>query len=460
MGKKYRIERDSLGEIKILEENLWGVTTERALKFFNISKEKFPKEMIRAYGIIKKSCALANFKLNMLGNYEKELIVKICNEIIKGKFDKEFPLNIWISGSGTQFNMNFNEVISNYASVLEGYPKGSKIPLHPNDHVNCSQSTNDTFPSAMSIAFYIKAKEELLPELLELQLILEKKAVEFFPIKKIGRTHMQDAVPMQLGEEFLNYSILIKENIFRIEKALEELLYLPIGGTAVGNGINAPKNFSDYVIKEIIGQTGYFFKESINKFAYQGSHDNFLNFSGTLKTLSNSVYKIANDIRLLSSGPRSGLNELVLPENEPGSSIMPGKINPTQCEILSMIALQVIGNDFVVTLGGSGGFLELNVYKPLIMRNTLESIELLKEGCKSFRKYLLKNIKPNLISLEENLKNSLMIGTYFVKYIGYDKVSKLILYAQRENISLEEANNRLKLIEKELFNSILYEVIL
>ncbi|MCJ8343679.1 MAG: lyase family protein, partial [Cetobacterium sp.] len=234
MGKKYRIERDSLGEIKILEENLWGVTTERALKFFNISKEKFPKEMIRAYGIIKKSCALANFKLNMLGNYEKELIVKICNEIIKGKFDKEFPLNIWISGSGTQFNMNFNEVISNYASVLEGYPKGSKIPLHPNDHVNCSQSTNDTFPSAMSIAFYIKAKEELLPELLELQLILEKKAVEFFPIKKIGRTHMQDAVPMQLGEEFLNYSILIKENIFRIEKALEELLYLPIGGTAIG----------------------------------------------------------------------------------------------------------------------------------------------------------------------------------------------------------------------------------
>ena len=388
-----RVEHDSLGAVNVEADKLWGAQTQRSLEHFSIGEDLIPREMIPAYAIVKKAAALVNFKAGRLPAEQKDLIVRVCDEILAGQHLDQFPLHVWMTGSGTQFNMNVNEVISNRASQIAGEPLGSKKPVHPNDAVNMSQSSNDSFPTVMNVAAALGTKQKLLPAVKALRDALDAKARAWDEIVKIGRTHMQDATPLTLGQEFSGYVGMLDDDIGRLEAALNGVYRLALGGTAVGTGINAEPGFDRQVAVEIANLTGLPFVTAPNKFTVQGAHDDLVYLSATLKTLAVSLYKIANDIRLLSCGPRAGFAELKLPENEPGSSIMPGKVNPTQAEALAMIAVQVMANDTAVAFGGAGGYLEMNVYKPLIIYNVAKSVRIMTDGCVNFRKYLVEGTR-------------------------------------------------------------------
>lgn len=427
-----RVETDSTGQIEVDNDKYWGAQTQRSIEHFSIGSDLMPIEVIKALAIIKKAAAITNHQLGILARTKKEIIIKVADEIIAGELDEHFPLRVLMTGSGTQSNMNVNEVISNRAIELLGGKKGSKNPIHPNDDVNMSQSSNDTFPSAMYIATALEINNRLLPALEYMQQQLADKAKQWDDIVKIGRTHMQDAVPLTLGQEFSGYAALLENNIQRIKDTLKYVYQLALGGTAVGTGLNAPDGFAEITAKYIATITSLAFVSATNKFEVQGSHDALVAVMGQLKTLANSLFKIANDIRLLSCGPRAGFHELLIPENEPGSSIMPGKVNPTQCEAMAMVAAQVIGYDVAVGIGGSAGYLEMNVYKPLIIFNIIQSIKIISDSCVNFTKYLLEGMKPNHDKIEFYLKNSLMLVTALSPVIGYDKAAKLAHYAEQK----------------------------
>src|ERR1700752_530566 len=397
-----RKETDSLGEVDVPSDKLWGAQTQRSLEHFSIGHDLIPREMIAAY---------ANHAGGRLDDKRYRLIVKACDEILAGQHQDMFPLHVWMTGSGTQFNMNVNEVISNRCCQLAGTALGSKTPVHPNDHVNMSQSSNDSFPTAMNIAAAVSVKERLLPAVKALRDAIAAKSKEWQDVVKIGRTHMQDATPITLGEEWSGYVGMLSDNLDRIEDALKGVYQLALGGTAVGTGINAAPGFGEAAAAEIVKLTNLPFVSASNKYTVQGAHDALVQLSGTLRTLAVCLYKIANDIRLMSCGPRAGLAELIIPANEPGSSIMPGKVNPTQAEALTMIAVQVMANDVAVGFGGSGGYLEMNVYKPLIIFNITHSITIMTDGCTNFRKFLVEGTKPNLKKIKEYVDNSLMLVT-------------------------------------------------
>ena len=453
MNKK-RIEIDTLGPKKIDSKKLWGAQTQRSIENFKIGNEIMPKEIIQALGYQKKSSALANLELKQINSQIGNAIIKACNQIINLNLIEEFPLSIWQSGSGTQTNMNANEVISNYSIKLLKGKIGSKDPVHPNDHVNLSQSSNDVFPTVMHIACSITTKNKLIPNLKNLIKILDRKVKNFNKIIKVGRTHTQDATPITLGQEFSGYQTQIYNNYNRILDSLKELSFVAQGGTAVGTGLNAPKNFDKIFCKYLTKLTKYKFFPSRNKFESNSTHDSLVHFSSSLNTLAISLLKICNDLRLLSSGPRSGLGELKLPENEPGSSIMPGKVNPTQIEALSMVCINVMGNHTSVSFAGSQGQLQLNTYKPVIVFNILQSINLLSDAITSFNKNCLIGIEPNKQRIDKNLKNSLMLVTSLNKHIGYDKAAKIAKKAYKDNISLKEAAIKLKIISSKNFDKI------
>lgn len=451
---QYRREVDSFGKINVPEERYWGAQTQRSLEYFSIGSEHMPMELIKAYAVVKKAAARANCDLGKLDKTKKDLIEAASDEVLSGRLDSEFPLYVWQTGSGTQTNMNVNEVIANRANVLAGNLKGSNSPVHPNNDVNMSQSSNDTFPSAMHIASYIAIQKRLLPVLKKVKESFETKSREFKGIIKIGRTHLQDAVPITLGQEFSGYASQLKNVFSNIEKATNELLQLPIGGTAVGTGLNAPKGFDTLAVKYICDFTKVNFITAENKFCYIASHDNFAFLSGALKTLACSLVKIANDIRLLSSGPRCGIGEILIPQNEPGSSIMPGKVNPTQCEALTMVCAQVMGNDAAIAFACSQGTLELNVYKPVIIYNILQSINLLSDSCENFNKFLVVGIKPDIAKIEYFLNSSLMLVTALNEVLGYDSAAKVAKYAYENNLSLKESCIKLNVITAEEFDKI------
>jgi len=410
--------------------------------------------MIAAYAVLKKAAANANHTGKRLNDQQHRLIVQVCDEILAGQHEDMFPLHVWMTGSGTQFNMNVNEVISNRCCQLAGMPLGSKTPVHPNDHVNMSQSSNDSFPSAMNIATAVGVKERLIPAVKALHDAVAAKADEWKDIVKIGRTHMQDATPLTLGEEWSGYTGMLGDNLGRIENALQGVYRLALGGTAVGTGINAAPGFGEAAAAEIARLTSLPFVSAPNKFAVQGAHDDLVALSGTLRTLAVSLYKIANDIRLMSCGPRAGFGELVIPENEPGSSIMPGKVNPTQAEALTMIAVQAMANDLAVGLGGAGGYLEMNVYKPLIIFNVNHSITILADGCTNFRKFLIEGTKPNHKKIEEYVQRSLMLVTALSPVIGYDRASKIAHYALDNDLTLKQAALKLGFVTEEEFDRV------
>ncbi|HJL58425.1 MAG: class II fumarate hydratase [Pelagibacteraceae bacterium] len=452
--KRKRIENDSLGPRKIDSKRLWGAQTQRSLENFKIGHEIMPKEVIVALGFQKKAAALANMKLGILSNKIGKAITKACDHIINLKFINEFPLKVWQTGSGTQTNMNANEVISNYAiKILKG-KIGSKNPVHPNDHVNLSQSSNDTFPTVMHIASNVLLEKKLILSLDSLIKELKNKSQQFNRIIKIGRTHTQDATPITLGQEFSGYLEQIKNNKNRLLNAKKELCFLAQGGTAVGTGINAPKNFDKVFCEYLSKLTKTKYLPAPNKFESIASHDSLVSLSAVLNTLSVSLLKISNDIRFLASGPRSGLGELQLPENEPGSSIMPGKINPTQIEALSMVCAKVMGNHTSISIAGSQGHFELNAFKPLIIYNIIQSINLLSDSIESFNKKCLKGIKANNKRISKNLNNSLMLVTALNNYIGYDNAAKIAKKAFKENISLRESANKLGILSKKEFDRI------
>lgn len=450
----FRIETDSLGDVKVPANKLWGAQTQRSLEYFSIGNDLFPTEMIMAYAIIKKACAIVNRRIGYLDDQQKNLIVQVCDEILAGQHLEQFPLYIWMTGSGTQFNMNVNEVISNRACQLAGVPLGTKNLIHVNDHVNQSQSSNDSFPTAMCISAALETKKSLIPAVQALRDALHIKVLDWHDIIKIGRTHLQDATPMTLAQEFSAYVTLLDDNINRLNESLKYVYQLALGGTAIGTGITAPPNFGQEVAEEIAQLTGLPFVTAPNKFAVQGSHDALVQLSGSFKTLANSLFKIANDIRLLSCGPRCGIAEIHLPENEPGSSIMPGKVNPTQCEALTMLSLQVIANDFAVTLGGCSGDLEMNAYKPLIIFNILKSIRLMHDGCVNFRLFLVDGMQPNRKQISFFLNRSLMLVTALNPIIGYDKASQIAHYALNNDLSLREATLKLGFVTAEDFDKI------
>ncbi|MGA2421370.1 MAG: class II fumarate hydratase, partial [Candidatus Acidiferrum sp.] len=406
-----RIEKDSLGEVAVPASKLWGAQTQRSLEHFSIGTDLIPREMITSYAILKKAAANANHAGGRLDDQRHKLIVQVCDEILAGQHQDMFPLHVWMTGSGTQFNMNVNEVISNRCCQLAGTPLGSKTPVHPNDHVNMSQSSNDSFPSAMYIAAATNVKQRLIPSVKSLHDAIGKKVEEWKDIVKIGRTHMQDATPLTLGQEWSGYEGVLADNLDRIEDALKGVYRLALGGTAVGTGINSAPGFGEAAAAEIAKLTSLPFVTAPNKFTAQGAHDALVQLSGTLRTLAVSLYKIANDIRLLSCGPRAGFAELNIPENEPGSSIMPGKVNPTQAEALTMISAQVMANDVAVGFGGAGGYLEMNVYKPLMIFNITHSITIMTDGSTNFRKFLVEGTRPNLKKINEYVERSLMLVT-------------------------------------------------
>jgi fumarate hydratase, class II len=449
-----RRETDSLGEVDVPAGKLWGAQTQRSLEHFNIGKDLMPREMIPAYATLKKAAAIANHGGNRLDDRRFKLIVKVCDEILGGQHHDMFPLHVWMTGSGTQFNMNVNEVISNRCCELAGTPLGSKAPVHPNDHVNMSQSSNDSFPSAMNIAAAVNVKRRLMPAVLALADAITAKAGEWKDIVKIGRTHMQDATPITLGEEWSGYAGMLNDDLDRIDVGLKGVYFLALGGTAVGTGINAAPGFGEAAAAEIAKLTGLPFASAPNKFAVQGAHDAMVQLSGALRTLAVSLYKIANDIRLMSCGPRAGFAELVIPANEPGSSIMPGKVNPTQAEALAMIAVQVIANDVAVGFGGAGGYLEMNVYKPLMIFNITHSITIMADGCTNFRKFLVEGTKPNLKKIHEYVERSLMLVTALSPVIGYDKASKIAHYALDNDLTLKEAALKLGFVTEEDFDRV------
>src|ERR1700723_86349 len=391
-----RKETDSLGDVNVPNSKLWGAQTQRSLEHFNIGKDLIPREMIAAYAILKKAAANANLAGKRLDQQRHKLIVQVGDEVLAGQHYDMFPLHVWMTGSGTQFNMNVNEVISNRCCQIAGTALGSKAPVHPNDHVNMAQSSNDTFPSAMNIAAAVNVKQRLIPAVRALHDAIAAKVDEWKDIVKIGRTHMQDATPLTLGQEWSGYEGVLADDLERIEDALKGISRLALGGTAVGTGVNWAPGFAEAAAAEIAKLTKLPFVTAANKFTVQGAHDAQVQLSGTLRTLAVSLYKIANDVRLMSCGPRAGFAELIIPENEPGSSIMPGKVNPTQAEALTMVAVQVMANDLAVGFGGAGGYLEMNVYKPLIIYNVAHSIEILSDGCSNFRRFLVEGTKPNL----------------------------------------------------------------
>jgi fumarate hydratase class II len=453
-GTVYRIETDSLGEVRVPADKLWGAQTQRSLEHFSIGTDLIPRELISAYAILKKAAALANHAGGRLSQDKKDLIVKVCEEILARQHQDMFPLHVWMTGSGTQFNMNVNEVIANRCSQLAGQPLGSKKPVHPNDDVNMSQSSNDSFPSAMYIAAGTGTVTSILPALRGLRDGLDAKAKAWADIVKIGRTHLQDATPLTLGQEFSGYVGMLDDDLERIESVMPGIYRLALGGTAVGTGINAAPGFDTAVSAQIASLTELPFVSAPNKFTVQGAHDALVHLSATLKTLAVSLYKIANDIRLLSCGPRAGLNELILPANEPGSSIMPGKVNPTQCEALAMIATQVMALDVAVAFGGAGGYLEMNVYKPLIIHNVMESIRILSDGMTNFRKYLVDGMEPNRNQIAAYVERSLMLVTALSPVIGYDVSSRVAHYALDHDLSLKEAALKLGVVSSEEFDRI------
>jgi len=449
-----RKETDSLGEVDVPSDKLWGAQTQRSLEHFSIGHDLIPREMITAYATLKKAAARANHAGGRLDDQRSEFIVKACDEILAGQHEDMFPLHVWMTGSGTQFNMNVNEVISNRCSQLAGTPVGSKAPVHPNDHVNMSQSSNDSFPTAMNIAAAVNVKERLLPAVEALRDAIAAKSKEWQDVVKIGRTHMQDATPITLGEEWSGYVGMLSDNLERIEDALKGVYQLALGGTAVGTGINAAPGFGEAAAVEIAKLTNLPFLSAPNKFTVQGAHDAQVQLSGTLRTLAVSLYKIANDIRLMSCGPRAGFAELIIPANEPGSSIMPGKVNPTQAEALTMIAVQVIANDVAVGFGGAGGYLEMNVYKPLIIFNIAHSVTIMTDGCTNFRKFLVEGTKPNLKKIKEYVDRSLMLVTALSPVIGYDKASKIAHYALDNDLTLKQAALKLGFVTEDEFERV------
>ena len=449
-----RKETDSLGEVDVPADKLWGAQTQRSLEHFSIGKDLIPREMITAYAILKKAAANANLAGKRLDQKRRDLIVQVCDEILGGQHHDMFRLHVWMTGSGTQFNMNVNEVISNRCCQIAGTPLGSKTPVHPNDHVNMAQSSNDSFPSAMNIAAVVNVKQTLIPAVKRLHDAIASKAHEWDAIVKIGRTHMQDATPLTLGQEWSGYEGVLADDLDRIEDALKGVYRLALGGTAVGTGINSAPGFAEAVAAEIAKLTGLPFVTAPNKFAVQGAHDAQVQLSGTLRTLAVSLYKIANDIRLMSCGPRAGFAELNIPENEPGSSIMPGKVNPTQAEALTMVAVQVMANDVAVAFGGAGGYLEMNVYKPLIIYNVTHSIALLTDSCTNFRKFLVEGTKPNLKKINQYVEESLMLVTALSPVIGYDKASKIAHYAMDNDLTLKAAALKLGFVTEAEFDRV------
>src|SRR5579862_7794393 len=449
-----RKETDGLGEVDVPADKLWGAQTQRSLEHFSIGTDLMPREMINAYAILKKAAAIVNHAEKRLDEQRCDLIAQVCDEILAGRHHDMFPLHVWMTGSGTQFNMNVNEVISNRCCQLAGTPLGSKTPVHPNDHVNMSQSSNDSFPSAMYVAAAVSTKQRLIPAVSALHDAISTKAAAWDDIVKIGRTHMQDATPLTLGQEWSGYAGMLADNLERIEDALHGVYRLALGGTAVGTGINSAPGFAEAAAAEIAKLTNLPFISAPNKFTVQGAHDALVQLSGTLRTLAVSLYKIANDIRLMSCGPRAGFAELSIPENEPGSSIMPGKVNPTQCEALTMVAVQVMANDVAVGFGGAGGYLEMNVYKPLIISNITQSITLMTDGSTNFRKFLIEGTKPNLKKIKEDVERSLMLVTALAPVIGYDKASKIAHYANDNELTLKAAALKLGFVTEAEFDSV------
>ena len=449
-----RQETDSLGVVEVCADKLWGAQTQRSLEHFSIGTDLIPREMITAYATLKKAAAIANHDGKRLDDQRFKLIVQVCDEILAGEHRDMFPLHVWMTGSGTQFNMNVNEVISNRCCQLADTLLGSHAPVHPNDHVNMAQSSNDTFPSAMCIAAAVNVRQRLIPAVTALRDAIAAKSQEWDDIIKIGRTHMQDATPLTLGQEWSGYAGMLSDNLERIEMALVGLYRLALGGTAVGTGINSAPGFAEAAAAQIAELTGQPFVTAPNKFTVQGAHDAQVHLSGTLRTLAVSLYKIANDIRLMSSGPRAGIAELIIPENEPGSSIMPGKVNPTQCEALAMIAVQVMADDVAVGFGGAGGYLEMNVYKPMIIFNITHSITLLTDGCVNFRKFLVEGTKPNLKRIAENVERSLMLVTALSPVIGYDKASKIAHFAIANDLTLKAAALKLGFVPEAEFDRV------
>ena len=435
----FRKEKDSMGVLEVPEDRYYGAQTQRSLNNFKIGGERFQRELIRAYGILKKAAASVNEKAGKLDSKLAGVIREAADEVIEGNLDDHFPLVVWQTGSGTQSNMNFNEVIANRAIEKLGGELGSKNPVHPNDHVNMGQSTNDTFPTAINIAAVEATINQLLPGLKKLLKSLVKKEKEFDAIIKLGRTHLQDATPLSLGQEFSGYASALRHGISRIEKALDHCYELAMGGTAVGTGINSFEGFGEQVADEISSLTGLPFKTAENKFEALGGQDCIVELSGVLKTVSGSLFKIANDIRWLASGPRSGIGEILIPANEPGSSIMPGKVNPTQCEAMTMVCTQVMGNDVTISVAGASGNFELNVYRPVIAYNIIQSIRLLTDACDSFRVHCVDGIEANEERIRLNLYNSLMLVTALNSHIGYDKAAEVAKKAYEDNLSLREA---------------------
>ena len=449
--KPTRNETDSMGTIEVPADRYWGAQTQRSLQHFNIGNDVMPREMIRALGILKKACALVNHELGKLSEEKLTLIVQACDEVIEGKLDKHFPLRVWQTGSGTQTNMNANEVISNRAIEIAGGVMGSKKPVHPNDDVNMSQSSNDTFPTAMHIAA-AERMNKLIPRVQEVHDAIDTKAKEFKDVVKIGRTHLQDATPLTVGQEMSGWASLVARDIDRMKATLPGLYDLAIGGTAVGTGLNAHPEFAERAAKKIAELTGLPFKSHPNKFAALSAHDEMVFCSGGLKTLAASLMKIANDVRWLASGPRCGLGELVIPENEPGSSIMPGKVNPTQSEAMTMVAVQVMGNDAAIGFADSQGNFELNVFKPVIIHNLLHSIRLLHDACHGFVEYCIAGMTINREKIDEHLRESLMLVTALNEHIGYDNAAKIAKNAHKKGTSLRESAIELGLLTGEQFD--------
>ena len=451
---KLRKEFDSIGSINVPNDKYWGASTQRSKKYFDIGDFLVRPVLIKSIAVVKKAAAIVHVKEKQIEPKISKAIIKASDEIISGKLDQHFPLKVWQTGSGTQTNMNVNEVIANRAIEILGGKKGTKKPVHPNDHVNKSQSTNDVFPTAMHISVSQETISKLLPNLKILEKELKRKSTEFKNIVKIGRTHLQDATPLSLGQEFSGYHVQVLKSIQRIKNALKEMFYLAQGGTAVGTGINSKKNFDKKIVREIAKFTKIPFKPAANKFAELAAHDSIVNFSGTLNTCAVALMKISNDIRFLGSGPRAGYGELILPENEPGSSIMPGKVNPTQCEAVTMVCVKVIGNHNGITIAGSHGHFELNVFKPLIAHNILQSIDLIADSTKNFALYCVKGIKANKKKIQEHLNNSLMLVTALAPHIGYDNAAKIAKTALKNDTTLKFETLKTGLINEKEYHKI------
>ena len=450
----YRTEKDTMGDIQVPSDRYWGAQTQRSLQNFKIGTDHFPREMIRALGVLKKAAAIANMELGLLSKEKCTLIVSAAEEVIEGKLDDHFPLVVWQTGSGTQTNMNANEVIANRANEITGSPRGTKNPIHPNDDVNMAQSSNDTFPTAMHIAAAEQIVHHLIPSLTLMRDGLKNKSDDFADIIKIGRTHLMDATPLTLGQEFSGYVSQLTHNIERLNRVIGGLYELALGGTAVGTGLNTHPKFANLAAEKIAEITSLPFISSSNKFESLASHGALVETSGVLKTLACDLMKIANDIRLLASGPRCGIGEIRIPANEPGSSIMPGKVNPTQTEAMTMVCAQVIGNDVAVSIGGASGHFELNVFKPLIIFNVLNSIRLLGDACKSFHENCVIGIEPDKEIIKRHLENSLMLVTALNPHIGYDNAAKIAKHAYTKGTTLKESAQELNILKKEDFDKI------